>query len=499
MDTKLETPENKATEIKTETNKLAKWTLEKKALVVLSAVFALVLIGAWGFALQLKERVAANNTISHADPSALIEVERLRHLADAQIDDARAFFLLGSQSLFERQKEDRTALLTALAGFEGKHNLPEVPVQLKRIRDLAQKSQDYFDQGMEFREKKTESKIVGQFFQSKTTPIRNEINQALDEIVKLHQAELDRSRTEAREAAVGAETQIPIGMTWLTALMAVIFFALVVLVIRLVRRQEFQIAQQNRLYAEAKKAVQDRDETIFAISHDLKDSLNMISSTADRMAQTPQGLDIVESGELVKSTVTTIEGLIQDIRDKKSVEMEGITLRLDQLPIDKVLDNARLLMQPLAKQHDVRLQIDSVNPPVLAFYDNERVLRVLSNLISNAIKFSPKGEKVVVKVRSDQKFVNVSVVDTGAGIPASQLEGIFDNFWQAKKTAAQGAGLGLAIVKTIVEAHGGTVEIQSQVGRGTTVTFSLPRRRPVGASLKKSAITVRHTAVPNWG
>jgi signal transduction histidine kinase len=104
-----------------------------------------------------------------------------------------------------------------------------------------------------------------------------------------------------------------------------------------------------------------------------------------------------------------------------------------------------------------------------------------------------------VKVRSDQKFVNISVIDTGSGIPANQLEGIFDNFWQAKKTAEKGAGVGLAIVKTIVEAHGGTVEIQSQVGRGTTVTFSLPRRRPVGASMKKPTVHVRQgSATPDW-
>ncbi|MNT76809.1 Adaptive-response sensory-kinase SasA [compost metagenome] len=105
---------------------------------------------------------------------------------------------------------------------------------------------------------------------------------------------------------------------------------------------------------------------------------------------------------------------------------------------------------------------------------------------------------MVVKVRSDQKFANISVVDTGTGIPADQLAGLFDNFWQAKKTADKGSGIGLAMVKTLVTAHGGTVDVQSQLGRGTTVMFSLPRRRPVGASIKKSTVTVRHSDVPNW-
>lgn len=484
---------------KDEVQKPNKAALEKRSLIILTVIFACVLLGAWGFALKLQQTVAANNSATHADPGAVIEIERLRNLADSQIDNGRAFFLLGSQSLYEKQKEGRTELLSALSKFETEHNLEGVPAQLKRIRDQVQKSQEFFEQGMEFREKKTESKIVGQFFQSKTNPIRAEINQAFDEIVGIHQAYLDRSRHEAREAALGAESQIPKGMTWLTVSMAVIFLALAFLVLRLVRKQAFVISQQNRLYAEAKKAVQDRDEALFAISHDLKDSLALIANTANRIKTISKDQELAESGELVRNTVVTIEGLIQDIRDKKSVEMEGLTLRMDQLPIDSVLENAKLLMQPLAKQHDIRLQIDKVNPPVLAFYDNDRVLRVLSNLIGNAIKFSPKGEKVVVKVRSDQKFVNVSVIDSGPGIPASQLEGIFDNFWQARKTADQGAGVGLSIVKTIVEAHGGTVEIQSQAGRGTTVTFSLPRRRPVGASINKPTVNVRqHGTTPDW-
>ncbi|UYL09102.1 HAMP domain-containing histidine kinase [Bdellovibrio sp. SKB1291214] len=488
--------ENKQQESSPVTNKS---TFERKALLILSAVFVAVLVGAWGYAMRVRESVASNSMTTHADPTALIEVERLRNLASSQLDNSRAYFLLGSQTIYDKQKKEKESLMDSLAVFEKEHNLPGVSDVVKRIKDIETKNQEFFDQAVEHREKKTESKIVGQFYQARTSPLRSQLNEAFDDIIHLHQIEIDKAKAEIKDAANQAETQIPFGMTWLTGSLTAIFLGMAFLVLRLVRRQSFQLAQQKRLYEEAKKAVQDRDETLFAISHDLQDSLKMISNTAERMATTPQGLNIVESGEFVKSTVATIEGMIKDIRDQKNMEMNGLTLRMDQLSIDDVLDNARLLMQPLAKQHDVRLQIDSVNPPVLAFYDNERVMRVLANLIGNAIKFSPKGEKVVVKVRSDQKFVNISVIDNGPGIPASQLPNIFENFWQAKKTADKGAGLGLAIVKTIVEAHGGTVQIQSQTGRGTTVTFSLPRRRPVGASLKKPNVTVKHSgATAEW-
>jgi signal transduction histidine kinase len=474
--------------------KTSRWNIEQKALVALTVLFVGVIICGWGYAMRLRQTVASNNAVTQVDPNALIEVERIRNLAESQISNSRSFFLLGSTSIFDKQKKDKEDLLNALAKFEKQYSLLQVPLILKRIEGLVQKNQEFFDQGMEFREKKTESKIVGQFYQSKTNPIRTQINDALDEIVSLHKAELDRSREEARAAALNAEVQIPVGMTWFTSILAVLFAGVALLVVRMSRGQAAQLAERNRLYEEAKKAVKDRDEAIFAVSQDLKESLTLISTTASAIISTKPSEAVTDQADLIRSTVVVIEGLIKDIRDQKSVEMEGMTLRLDQLSIDDVLESARLLMQPMAKQNDVRVQFDTVNPPVLAFYDRERVLRVLSNLVGNAIKFSAKGSKVVVKVRSDQKFVNISVVDTGAGIPDSQVTGIFDNFWQARKTADQGAGVGLAIVKTIVEAHGGTVQVQSKAGRGSTFTFSLPRRRPVGAQMRKMTATIRSTA-----
>lgn len=475
-------------------NKIANWPVEKKVLAILSLVFVVVVLGAWGYAMKLRQTVAANNAVTHVDPDALIEVERIRNIAESHIANSRSYFLLGAQSIYEKQKKDKEALNEALVNFEKQHPLPQIPPIIKHIQDLGKKTDDFFDQAMEFREKKMESKIVGQFYQSKTNPIRTDINEALDEIVSLHKEELNRSRAQAREAALKADVQIPQGMSWFTASIVLLFLAMAYLVIRMSRNHAFQLEERTRLFEATKKAVQDRDETIFAISHDLKDSLKVIASTAEQLATTPERLNVTESGELVKSTVVMIEGIIQDIRDQKSVEAEGITLRLDQRSIDDVLEEARLLMQPMAKKKDIRIQVDTVNPPVLAFYDQERVLRVLSNLISNAIKFSPKGSKIVVKARSDQKFVNISVVDTGSGIPSEKIPGLFENFWQARKTADQGAGVGLAIVKTIVEAHAGTVQVQSQVGRGTTVTFSLSRRRPIGAPMKKSTLTIKNSA-----
>lgn len=469
-------------------------SIERKILVILSAIFVCVAISAWFYSVKLRQTIAASSAVVNIDVRAPVEVEKIRNVAESQISNSLTFFLMGSTTLFDEQKKDKQVLADTLANFEKQFSLPKVPEILKRIEALETQQQEIFDQAMEFRSKQTESKIVGQFYRSKTAPIRTNINKALDEIVVLHNAELERARDRAREAAIAPEIMIPRGMAIFTSLMGLLFLGMILLVLRMLSERSRQLSERTRLFEETKKAVQSRDEVIAAISQDFKEPLLAISHTAEGIATTVPSNPFVERAELIKTSAMVIEDRIKDILDQSKSDTGAMTLRLDQLGIDAILDDARLMLQPLAKQRDIRLEFNSVNPPALAFMDRERVLRVLSNLVGNAIKFSPKNSKVVIKVRSDQQYVFVSVKDSGPGIPEKQLPEIFNHFWQARKTADQGPGIGLAIVKTIIEAHGGTVHVESHVGHGSTFTFSLPRRRPVGAHVGRPvAATVRQT------
>lgn len=466
---------------------------DRSALIAISVLFVVVLCGAWLYAMNLRQTVMANNAVVNVNPAAVVEIERLRHLAESQISTSRSYFLLGSKALFDRQKQEKETMLESLAKFEKQYTLSQIPEIVQRIVGIEKQLQDVFDQGQEFRDKQTESKIVGQFYQAKTSPLAKQLNDAFNEIVNLHEAELNRARTEAQQAALGVEARIPKGMTWLTILLVGLFAGLGILVLRLLSGQKRHVAERARLVAAAKTAIEARDEVVAAISQDLKEPLSALNDVAERLTLMPDASRIEESAELIRSSVMGIEALVKDICDQKNVAMGGLTLRFDQLPIDDVLEDARQMLQPLAKQRDIRLQFDPSNPPALAFFDRERVLRVLWNLVGNAIKFSPQNSRIVVKARSDQQFVHISVADSGPGIPEKQLPQLFDDFWQAPKTADQGAGVGLSVVKTIVEAHGGTLQVNSHSGHGSTFTFSLPRRRPAGAQLKRPP-PVRSTA-----
>ena len=107
--------------------------------------------------------------------------------------------------------------------------------------------------------------------------------------------------------------------------------------------------------------------------------------------------------------------------------------------------------------------------------DPDRLVQVLSNLIGNAIKYTPRGGSVRVAAEADQDIVRVTIADTGIGISEHELPQVFDRFWQSKRTNRSGAGLGLAIARGIVRSHGGRICIDSVVGVGTTVHFTVPR------------------------
>lgn len=449
-------------------------------LTVLVVLFAGVLALGWQASVNLRHMVAANASVMNIDSSALIELERLRNLAESQITNSRAYFLLGSKSVFEKQKDDKQKLSEGLAKFVKENPLPQIGEIAATVENIGKQEKDFFDQAVEFREKLTESKIVAQFYQSKTNPLLAQLNEQFDKIGKLQNAKLAEARARASQAGNEAQAQIPKDMLWFMTAVSAIFLCATVLVIWLLITRRSQQRVRDRLYNEAQKSVLGRDEIIAAVSQDLVEPLATLEDIAKDLPP--------ESAELVKTVVGDISAAVSNIVDQKRADMGALTLRLEQLPLSGIFEEAHASLQPLAKRRDINLQFDAVNPSVLAYVDRERVMRVLLNLIGNAIKFSPRNSRIQIKVKSDAQFANVSVIDNGPGISEARLPSIFEDFWQASRTADQGPGVGLAVVKTIIEAHGGTVRAEkSPIGGGLIVTFSLPRRRPVGAVLKKPA------------
>jgi PAS domain S-box-containing protein len=221
-----------------------------------------------------------------------------------------------------------------------------------------------------------------------------------------------------------------------------------------------------------------RSELVGTAAHDLKSPLASIQLAVDLIVALG-GLNEkqLQHAASVRRAVRQMVALITDLLEITRIEA-GIPLKLATCRIAEHLDMASIALsaQAAAKQIIVEQEIAANLPSVQA--DPARLRQVLTNLISNAIKYTPQGGKVRLSARPENGMVLVQVADTGMGIAASDLPKVFDRFFRAQNVVLQdieGTGLGLSIVKSLIERHGGRVWLDSAEGQGTTVSFTLPR------------------------
>ncbi len=234
-----------------------------------------------------------------------------------------------------------------------------------------------------------------------------------------------------------------------------------------------------RLYQHATSATRTRDELIAAVSHDLKNPLATIVTTAELLARSEAPDEKRRRWvESLRKSADAMKHLIEDLLDIARIEAGRLTIEEQRCAVGALLAEALDLMQPLAQQKRLRIERQVPAQEVYVRCDRPRVLRVLSNLIGNSIKFTSEGGAITIRAELADREVRFSVTDTGSGIAADEVPHIFERFWQARKTARLGAGLGLAIAKGIVEAHGGQIWAQSGAGKGSTFFFTLPLGDP---------------------
>ena len=240
------------------------------------------------------------------------------------------------------------------------------------------------------------------------------------------------------------------------------------------------VVDNARLYGAAQRATSARDEILGIVSHDLRNPLSAIAMCASALDETlasPQE-SVHYMVETIQTSAEWMNRLIQDLLDIANIETGHLSVDRHPEAVDQILAQLDMMFASRASEAGVRLLITSRSDvePILA--DRERILQVLANIVSNALRFTPAGGEIRVRAETDSKDparVRFDVSDTGCGIPPEQLPHVFDRFWQARRGAKQrGTGLGLAISKGIVEAHGGVIDAESVVGAGSIFSFVLP-------------------------
>lgn len=236
----------------------------------------------------------------------------------------------------------------------------------------------------------------------------------------------------------------------------------------------------NQMSAEIHRVNQLRRQMTADVAHDLRTPLMVIigyleALTDGTLSGTP------DRYQAMAREANLLQRLIEDLRILSLADTGELKLICQPVKPDDLLKQVRQAFEPIAEQHKIKLvvQAGQTLPPVPV--DRERMVQVLGNLVSNALRYTPQGGSVILTAYDQPEALHLEVHDTGTGIEPEKLPHIFERFYRTDESRHQyegESGLGLAIAKSIIEAHGGTISASSQMGTGTTMLITLPLQKP---------------------
>ena len=231
----------------------------------------------------------------------------------------------------------------------------------------------------------------------------------------------------------------------------------------------------NQMSSDLNRLSQARQQMTADIAHDLRTPLTVIGGYIESMRDgvlkpTSERLDTIH-GE-----VQHLQRLVEDLQTLSQADAKELALNCEPVAPSAWLERVAKTYRPLAAQTKVKLAVRAESNLPMINMDADRMAQVFGNLISNALRYSPEGGQIILAAYRQENSIVLSIQDTGSGIAPEALPFIFDRFYQADPARSSGreSGLGLAIAKSIVEAHGGTISAESQVGQGTTMKIQFP-------------------------
>jgi signal transduction histidine kinase/HAMP domain-containing protein len=245
------------------------------------------------------------------------------------------------------------------------------------------------------------------------------------------------------------------------------------------QRHQLEVANQR-----LKELDKLKSDFVSNVSHELRTPLTAVEVLIDNMLDGITGaLNNQQSRYIsgIKESADRLARLIDDLLDLSVIEAGRIDLRLTPVPLANLVYTVIDSLRPMAEEKRIGLEAHDIDAKSIAWADRDKITQVLTNLISNAIKFTPAGGEIKVAVDSDGlEWLKTSVSDTGPGVPPEHAANIFDEFYQLRQPGEKkigGVGLGLAISKKLVEMHGGKIWVRSELGKGSSFFFTLPRDR----------------------
>lgn len=238
-------------------------------------------------------------------------------------------------------------------------------------------------------------------------------------------------------------------------------------------RKNAQLERLNRL----------KNQFLGMVSHDLRKPVGATISYSEMLLEELASADVEEQRhflQVINRSGWRMRQLIDDFLDVALIEEGRFDVDLRPTSLQRLIEETLVVVAPSADRHDVEIEVDLPESLGPVWLDAPKFEQVVLNLVSNAVEHCGPGTHVLIQGRTDELGTRLLITDDGPGMPPEQLEGLFllsgRRSSKPKHTGDRSTGLGLVIVSRLVEAHGGTIQVQSQVGRGTTFTIRLPAR-----------------------
>jgi signal transduction histidine kinase len=240
----------------------------------------------------------------------------------------------------------------------------------------------------------------------------------------------------------------------------------------------------TRKNVELADVIREKNQLLGMAAHDLRNPLGIVAGVVEILSDELADSLSEENRELLSRVASSVEymlGLIDDMLDYSKIDAGRLELQLTPVDVADLIGQNLAFNTILASKKGISLRFENEGAPPLLNLDSRRIQQVLNNLVSNALKFSDPGSSVTITLLTEAAAVTIAVADQGQGIPAAELGKLFKPYshTSTKSTAGEkSTGLGLAIVRRIVEAHGGSIRVESEPGRGSTFYVSIPTAPP---------------------
>ena len=420
--------------------------------------------------------VEARRGAEHATRAAREEAEdllltqRLRFRLERIVADGQGYLLFGDLDLRSRMRESWARVEETLQAMDARIKSPAGRGEVRSVTETAGAYRAIVHRAVAERATTGDIEALRRF--ARDLRVHRE---ALDASVDRLWNEEMRGLDEGLNAAARSARRSGIFILSTAAIALLLSFLLARIVVReLARLYEREETAARR----AEDALAARDDLLAIIAHDLRSPLSAILMKAalirKKTGQTPSSPDLSRHAESIEGTARRMEHLIKSLLDAATIEAGHLSIAPASCDAQELLAVTDETFEPLAAERSIHVEVRNPSVPCAVWADRERTLQVLSNLVANAIKFTPEGGAITLGAEPAAGEVRFAVGDTGLGIPEDQQSHVFERYWKAEKGGRRGARLGLYIARGIVDASGGRIWLESRVNDGTTFFFTLP-------------------------